>query len=76
MLMIADIFPQQISEKRPDGSLNEAVRYELIPLERSIFEFLLFIIRCRQIALADLLLVNKTDLVTGDALKDVCHRVQ
>jgi G3E family GTPase len=46
---------QQISEKRQDGSLNEAVR---------------------QIALADLVLVNKTDLVSGDALKDVRQRVQ
>jgi G3E family GTPase len=46
---------QQLSEKKSDGSLNEAVR---------------------QIALADLVMVNKVDLVSKEELRRVSQRVR
>ena len=37
---------------------------------------MVFFFFCRQVALADLILLNKTDLVTGEELRDVNRQIR
>lgn len=66
-------FLKQINEIKPDGTVNEALRYTTVSVYLVIFLTPLYI--WRQIALADVVILNKEDLVSPDDLLDIQQRI-